>query len=64
MKYKLIKLTKENDLNRELRKQKRERGEISILFVSNWDKYCTELVEKLEILKIFLQLLNQNKKLV
>jgi len=48
MKYKLIKLTKENDLNRELRKQKRERGEISILFVSNWDKYCTELLEKLE----------------
>jgi len=48
MKYKLIKLTKENDLNRELRKQKRERGELSILFVSPWDKYCTALLEELE----------------
>ena len=48
MKHRLIKLSKENDLNRELRKQKRERGEISILFVSPWDKYCTALLEKLE----------------
>ena len=48
MNYKLIKLTKENDLNRELRKQKRERGELSILFVSHWDKYSKALVEKLE----------------
>tara|TARA_A100001515_G_scaffold56361_1_gene44379 strand:+ start:709 stop:1035 length:327 start_codon:yes stop_codon:yes gene_type:complete len=48
MKYKLVKLSKENDLNRELRKQKRERGELSILFVSPWDKYCTALMEKLE----------------
>ena len=48
MKYKIVKLSKENDLNRELRKQKREKGEISILFVSPWDKYCTALMEKLE----------------
>ena len=48
MNYKLIKLTKENDLNRELRKQKRDRGEISILFISLWDQYCTTIVEKLE----------------
>tara|TARA_A100001515_G_scaffold104836_1_gene85557 strand:- start:112 stop:438 length:327 start_codon:yes stop_codon:yes gene_type:complete len=48
MNYKLIKLTKENDLNRELRKQKQEKGELSILFVSNWDEYSTNLLEKLE----------------
>ena len=48
MKYKLIKLTKENDLNRELRKQKREKGELSILFVSHWDDYSKKLVEELE----------------
>ena len=46
--YKLVKLTKENDLNRELRKQKRERGEISILFVSLWDKYSKAFMKKLE----------------
>jgi len=48
MKYRLIKLEKENDLNRELRKQKREKSELSLLFVSPWDKYCNALVEKLE----------------
>ena len=48
MKYKLIKLSKENDLNRELRKQKRDRGELSLLFVSPWDKYSNNLVEELE----------------
>ena len=48
MKYKLIRLNKENDLNRELRKQKKERGELSLLFVSPWDKYCNALMKKLE----------------
>jgi len=48
MNYKLIKLTKENDLNRELRKQKREKGDIAILFISLWDRYCTTIIEKLE----------------
>ena len=48
MSYKLVKLTKENDLNRELRKQKKEKGEMSILFVSYWDDYSKKLVEKLE----------------
>ena len=48
MKYKIVKLSKENDLNRELRRQKRERGELSILFVSPWDKYCTALMKKLD----------------
>ena len=48
MNYKLIKLTKENDLNRELRTQKRERGEIGILFISLWDDYCKKVVAKLE----------------
>jgi len=48
MKYNLIKLSRENDLNRELRRQKRDRSEISILFVSPWDKYCNKLLKKLE----------------
>jgi hypothetical protein len=48
MSYRLVKLTKENDLNRELRKQKREKGELHILFISPWDKYCKALMEKLE----------------
>jgi len=48
MNYKLIKLTRENDLNRELRSQKRDRGEIAILFISLWDDYCSKIVEKLE----------------
>ena len=48
MNYRLVKLYKENDLNRELRKQKKERGELSILFLSHWDKYSKELLSKLE----------------
>jgi hypothetical protein len=48
MKYKIVKLKKENELNRELRKQKKERGEIAILFVSPWDKYSVNLMEQLE----------------
>jgi len=48
MKYKLIKLKKENDLNRLLKKQKREKQEISILFISNWDKYSAQLVKEIE----------------
>lgn len=48
MTYRIVKLEKENDLNRELRKQKRERGELSILFVSLWDKYSMDLLKKLE----------------
>jgi len=48
MNYRLVKLTKENDLNRHLRKQKREKGELHLLFVSPWDKYCKALMKKLE----------------
>ena len=48
MDYKLVNLYKENDLNRELRKQKREKGELCILFVSHWDKYSKTLLKKLE----------------
>jgi hypothetical protein len=48
MKYNIIKLSKENDLNRELRKQKKQRYEMSILFVSPWDKYSVNLLENLE----------------
>tara|TARA_R110001592_G_scaffold341158_1_gene629902 strand:- start:159 stop:482 length:324 start_codon:yes stop_codon:yes gene_type:complete len=48
MKYKLIELKKENDLNRILRKQKREKGEISILFTSLWDKYSKAMVGRIK----------------
>ena len=48
MNYKLVKLSKENDLNRELRKQKKEKSELSILFVSPWDPYSKALMEELE----------------
>jgi len=48
MKYKIVKLSKENDLNRELRRQKKERSELTLLFVSPWDKYSSALVERLE----------------
>lgn len=41
-------LTKENDLNKIIRKQKREKNKISILFISLWDKHSTDLVEKLK----------------
>lgn len=48
MSYKLIKLNKENELNRELRKQKKDKSEMAILFVSPWNKYCIALQERLE----------------
>ena len=48
MKYKLIELKKENDLNRILRKQKKEKGEISILFTSLWDNYSKAIVGRLK----------------
>ena len=41
-------LNKENDLNKLLRNTKKIRNDISILFVSLWDDYCSSLVEKLQ----------------
>ena len=45
--FKVTFLSKENDLNKILRNQKRSRETINILFTSLWDKYSSELLEKI-----------------
>ena len=40
-------LYKENELNRVIRSQKREKNKIAILFTSLWDNYSTELVNSI-----------------
>jgi len=45
--YHLRFLYKENDLNKIIRKQKKSKEEIAILFVSLWDDYSNSLVEEL-----------------
>lgn len=40
-------LSKENDLNKILRQQKRTKEKLHILFVSEWDNLCEGLVSKL-----------------
>tara|TARA_Y100000310_G_scaffold8540_1_gene9097 strand:- start:119 stop:427 length:309 start_codon:yes stop_codon:yes gene_type:complete len=44
---KLNHLKKEHSLNKILRKQRSQNGEIKILFVSLWDSFSTELLDKL-----------------
>jgi len=46
--FNLIFLSKENDLNKILRNQKRNKDTINILFISLWDDYCNELVDKIK----------------
>ena len=46
--YNLVFLEKENDLNKVLKKFKREPKKCSILFISLWDKWCTKLVDALK----------------
>jgi len=46
--YNLVFLQKENDLNKVLRKFKRDPKRCSILFVSLWDKWCEKLLSKLK----------------
>ena len=46
--FKLHFLKKENDLNKLIKKQKRDRNKINILFTSLWDNHCQGLVEKLK----------------
>jgi len=41
-------LYKENDLNKVIKRFKRDSDPVSILFVSLWDEYCTGVVEKLK----------------
>ena len=46
--FKLNFLKKENDLNKIIKKQKRDKFPINILFVSLWDQHSQGLVEKLK----------------
>ena len=46
--YNLVFLSKENDLNKVLKKFKREPRICSILFISLWDKWCEKLVKDLK----------------
>jgi hypothetical protein len=46
--YNLVFLKKENDLNKVLKKFKREPRRCSILFISLWDEYCQKLVKELK----------------
>ncbi len=48
MKYSLQFLRKENDLNKILSQQKSNKSSISILFVSDWDTWCSDLVGELK----------------
>jgi hypothetical protein len=45
--YKLHFLKKENDLNKIIKQQKREKTPINILFISLWDEHSKQLVESL-----------------
>jgi len=48
MKFSLHFLRKENDLNKILSQQKANKKNMSILFISDWDDWCSGLVEKLK----------------
>tara|TARA_R110000744_G_scaffold318431_1_gene424884 strand:- start:91 stop:417 length:327 start_codon:yes stop_codon:yes gene_type:complete len=41
-------LDKENDLNKIIKRNKRDRNNISILFISLWDQHSEKLIEKLK----------------
>jgi len=47
MKYSLQFLRKENDLNKILSQQKVNKQNMSILFISEWDDWCSGLIEEL-----------------
>jgi hypothetical protein len=48
MKYRLQFLKKENDLNKILSQQKVTKTNMSILFVSEWDRWCQNLTYELK----------------
>ena len=48
MKYSLQFLRKENDLNKILSQQKVSKTNMSILFVSDWDRWCQNLTYELK----------------
>jgi len=48
MNYKLQFLRKENDLNKILSHQRTNKANMSILFVSEWDRWCQNLTYELK----------------
>ena len=46
--FKLDFLKKENDLNKVIKRFKRDSYPVSILFISLWDEYCNGVVDKLK----------------
>ena len=48
MKYNIVSLKKENDLNKVLKNQKYSGEDLHILFLSLWDKWSVSLEEKLK----------------
>ena len=46
--YKLNFLNKENDLNKVIKRFKRDSQPVNILFISLWDEYCSGVVDKLK----------------
>ena len=48
MKYNIVSLKKENDLNKVLKNQKYSGEDLHILFLSLWDKWSTSLEEKIK----------------
>ena len=46
--YKLDFLEKENDLNKVIKRFKRDSYPVSILYISRWDEYCNGVVDKLK----------------
>ena len=48
MTYQLRFLKKENDLNKLIKSNKKDKQPINILFVSLWDEFCESLVSKIK----------------
>jgi hypothetical protein len=46
--FKLTFLEKENDLNKIIKSYRKDKDNLSILFISLWDDYCSNLVNKLK----------------
>ena len=46
--YKLKFLQRENDLNKVIKIQKRDKSKLKILFVSLWDEWSTKLVDSIK----------------
>ena len=52
--YAPVFLQTENELNKVLRKQKKSKQELAILFTSLWDPHCQQLVDKIKFRELTL----------